>query len=69
MLFDQLLTSIEQKFCRDDVKAYGSLGTWVGNTPLILHGRPFSFHKQSEQVRGPFYFVTAIAKCICFEAR
>jgi hypothetical protein len=42
MLFGQLLTSIEQKFCRDDGKAYGSLGAWAGKTPVILDGRPFS---------------------------
>jgi hypothetical protein len=39
------LTSIEQKFCRDDGKAYGSLGAWAEKTPVILDGRPFSFHK------------------------
>jgi hypothetical protein len=45
MLFGQLLTLIQQKFCRDDGKAYGSLGAWAEKTPVILDGRPFSFHK------------------------
>ncbi|MGA2938669.1 MAG: hypothetical protein ABSF52_16430 [Syntrophobacteraceae bacterium] len=45
MLFGQLLTSIEQKYCRDDGKAYGSLGAWAEKTPVILDGRPFNFHK------------------------
>jgi hypothetical protein len=45
MLFDQLLTSIEQRFSRDDGRAYGSLGEWAEKTPIILDGRPFSFHK------------------------
>ena len=43
MLFGQLLTSIEQKFRRDDGKAYGSLGVWAEKTPVILDGRPFTF--------------------------
>ncbi len=45
MLFAQLLTSIDQKFCRDDGKAYSSLGAWAEKTPVILDGRPFSFFK------------------------
>ncbi len=53
MLFGQLLTSIEQKFCRDDGKAYGSLGAWAEKTPVILDGRQFSFHKH-EYLMTPY---------------
>ena len=53
MLFGQLLTSIEQKFRRDDGKAYGSLGAWAAETPIILDGRPFSFHSH-EYLMPPY---------------
>jgi phage terminase large subunit GpA-like protein len=53
MLFGHLLTSIEQKFCRDDGKAYGSLGAWAEKTPVMLDGRPFSFHKH-EYLMTPY---------------
>jgi hypothetical protein len=53
MLFGQLLTSIEQKFCRDDGRAFGSLGAWAERTPVILDGRPFSFHKH-EYLMTPY---------------
>jgi hypothetical protein len=36
MLFGQLLTSIDQKFRRDDGKACASLGARAGKTPVIL---------------------------------
>ncbi|SPF35505.1 Bacteriophage tail assembly protein [Syntrophobacter sp. SbD1] len=45
MLFAQLLTSIEQKFPRVEVKDCGSLGAWAEKTPVILDGRPFSFNR------------------------
>jgi hypothetical protein len=45
MLFDQLSTSIEQRFSRDDGKACGSLGQWAVSTPIILDGKPFTFER------------------------
>ena len=53
MLYGQLLTSIDQKFCRDDGRAYGSLGAWAEKTPVILDDRPFSFHKH-EYLMTPY---------------
>src|SRR5271169_6203134 len=45
MLFDQLSTSIEQKFSRGDGKDCGSLGEWAVSTPIILDGKPFTFER------------------------
>ena len=53
MLFDQLFTSIERRFSRDDGKAYGSLGEWAQRTPIILDGRPFTF-KWHEYLVTPY---------------
>jgi hypothetical protein len=42
-LFSQFLNLLEQRFCRDLGKDYGSLGEWALSTPVILDGQPFTF--------------------------
>jgi len=48
------LTSIELRFDPDRGEDYQSIGAWAEGTPLILDGRPFTFHKH-EYLRVPYH--------------
>ena len=52
-LFDQLLISIHDRFGEEFNEPPVSLGTWAEKTPIVLDGKPFSFHRH-EYLREPY---------------
>jgi hypothetical protein len=44
-LFDQLWTSLDESFPREDQERPASLGEWAEKTSMILDGRPFTFRR------------------------
>jgi hypothetical protein len=47
------LSSIDLRFDPDRGEDYQSIGAWAEGTPVILDGRPFTFHKH-EYLREPY---------------
>jgi hypothetical protein len=48
------LSSIELRFDPDRGETYQSIGAWAEGNPVILDGRPFTFHKH-EYLRTPYH--------------
>ena len=51
-LYGQLLSSIDQKFEQDE-KQVMPIGEWAEKAPVILDGRPFTFHRH-EYLKEPY---------------
>jgi hypothetical protein len=52
-LFDQLLNSIHDQYGKDREENLLPIGDWAEKTPIILDGRPFTFHRH-EYLREPY---------------
>ena len=52
VLYERLLNSVEQQFDQGGGEAI-SLAQWAESTPVILDGKPFSFHRH-EYLRVPY---------------
>jgi hypothetical protein len=52
-LLGQLLNSVRDRFGEEVKEPPVSLGTWAEKTPIVLDGKPFSFHRH-EYLREPY---------------